>query len=123
MIRSNLVKRINLLRPKRNFSSSNTSIYLPFDISPINYLKGMGVTMISVGGYAYHTGMSKKENKYKPYNTMIDAAIFGSFVSLFWPISLPWCFFYASKQEICLLANRLDAEYEKKKLEEEKNSK
>jgi hypothetical protein len=63
--------------------------------------------------------MTKEENKYKPFNTMINSVLFGSVLSLLWPITLPWCFLYASKQEICLLANRLDAEYEKKKKMEE----
>ncbi len=119
MIRSNLVKSINLLRQKRNFSSSDNLIYLPFGLTPIKYVKGMGVTLITIGGYAYYVGMTKEENKYKPYNTMINSVLFGSVVSLLWPITLPWCFLYASKNEICLLADRLDKEYEKKKKMEE----
>ncbi len=111
MIRNNLIKKINFLIPKRSFSTSNNlSVY---NLTPKQYLLGFSLSSIIIGKYTYYVGMSKERNKYKPYNTMVDASLFGAVISIIWPVTFPIMFLFGIQQEIRSLVDRLDEEYEK----------
>ncbi len=123
MIRGNLVKRINLLRQKRNFSSSSDDlIEMPFDLKPITkkqYVKGAGMSLLLISGYSYYSNMTEERNKYKPYSTFIRSMIVGGLISIFWPLTVPiytGCNVLLESMDLTL---SLDKEYEKKKKEEE----
>lgn len=124
-LRSNLLKP-NLLKNIKNFSSnSNSKLDDEFllGISYKKYIYGIGATFLTTSSYLYYKMRSKSFYKYKPYKSMFEACSLGLISAPLWPILFFPAFVYVSANEIVLLAERLDEEYEAKMKRKEKEEK